>query len=177
MMYKKLLVVGDVGAGKSTVIKTLSQIETVDTDVTSSVDIGKKLTTVGIDYGRINLGDNMAIGLYGVPGQKRFSFVWDMVKENLWGCVILLNASESNHIETLGFLLDYFIYDSDTPLVVGITHADEVNKYDLAAAREQLQQRQLNAPVFTVDARKQNSAILLVHTIVGLNNANDTLAD
>ena len=67
-----MAVVGDVGAGKTQLIRSLSEIDPLSTEAQSSIDIGKEFTTVGIDYGRINLDEDTALGLYGVPGQQRF---------------------------------------------------------------------------------------------------------
>ena len=77
MDYQKLAIIGEVGAGKTQLVKTLSEISPLETEAKSSIDIGKEYTTVGIDYGRITLADDMALGIYGVPGQERYSFLWE----------------------------------------------------------------------------------------------------
>lgn len=172
-MYRKLVVIGDVGAGKSTLIRTLSEIETVDTDVASSKNIGKPLTTVGIDYGRITLGESDAIGLYGVPGQRRYSFIWDMVKEDIWGCVLLVKAEQLRTPDKLIGLINAFISDADyTPLVIGLTHTD-VKPINHTVIQKMLHEKGVNAPVFSVDARKKQSSLLLLHTVLSMHNANE----
>ena len=108
MEYHKLAFVGDVGSGKTTIIRTLSDISTVNTDRSSSVDIGKAMTTVGIDYGRIMLGDTMALGLYGVPGQTRFSAVWRHVAKSLWGLAFLVKYTDEPDVGSLEPVFDFF---------------------------------------------------------------------
>ena len=170
-MYRKLVVIGDVGAGKSTMIRTLSEIETVDTDVASSKNIGKPLTTVGIDYGRISLGEDDAIGLYGVPGQKRYSFIWDMVKEDIWGCVLLLKSGQMPSPEKILELVNIFIDDPNkTPLVIGLTHTD-IQDANIGGLHAALKAKGINAPIYSVDARKKQSSILLLHTVLSMQNA------
>jgi signal recognition particle receptor subunit beta len=170
-VYRKLVVIGNVGAGKSTIIKTLSEIEPVDTDVESSVDIGKELTTVGIDYGRITLAKDLAIGIYGVPGQKRYSFVWDMVKENMWACVLLLRSDEVPSDEELLELIQYFIDDkNETPLVVGVTHTDK-QSFDMKVLQQFLSKHGYVAPVFTIDPREKEHSLLLLHTVASIREA------
>ncbi|WP_018624074.1 GTP-binding protein [Kangiella aquimarina] len=172
-MYRKLVVIGDVGAGKSTLIRTLSEIETVDTDVTSSKNIGKPLTTVGIDYGRITLGEGDAIGLYGVPGQKRYSFIWDMVKEDIWACILLVKAEHLRAPDKLIDLINVFINDKEyCPLAIGVTHTD-IKAINQVVIQKVLQEKGVNAPVFSVDARKKQSSLLLLHTLLSMHNAND----
>ena len=71
-MHKKVAFIGSVGSGKTTIVENLSNTEALNTDVKSTESIGKELTTVGIDYGHIVLGDDIPLGLYGVPGQRKF---------------------------------------------------------------------------------------------------------
>ena len=101
MDYRKLAIVGEVGAGKTKLVKTLSEIAPLTTEAESSIDIGKKHTTVGIDYGRISLSEDMALGLYGVPGQERYSFLWKLVNTNLWGLLLLIKSGETPDFENL----------------------------------------------------------------------------
>lgn len=170
-MYRKLVVIGDVGAGKSTLIRTLSEIETVDTDVASSKNIGKPLTTVGIDYGRITLGEDDAIGLYGVPGQERYSFIWDMVKEDIWGCILLLNSQRLQSPEKIMALASVFIDNpGKTPLVIGVTHTD-MQQFNIDGLNRALKAKGIHAPIFSVDARKKQNSILLLHTVLSMQNA------
>ncbi|HEY9652428.1 MAG TPA: GTPase, partial [Coleofasciculaceae cyanobacterium] len=66
----RLVVTGTVGAGKSTFIRTVSEIEVVDTDRRATDDIAalKKKTTVAMDFGRLQFAPGMALHLYGTPG-------------------------------------------------------------------------------------------------------------
>lgn len=170
-VYRKLVVIGNVGAGKSTIIKTLSEIEPVDTDVKSSVDIGKELTTVGIDYGRITLAEDLAIGIYGVPGQKRYSFVWDMVKEKMWACVLLLRSDELPSEDEVLELINYFIDDkNETPLVVGVTHTDK-QSFDPQNLQKLLSSNGFSSPIFSIDPRQKEHSLLLLHTVASIREA------
>ena len=69
-----ILFAGPMGAGKTTAIRTLSDIEVVSTEAANSERnvVDKPTTTVALDYGEITLGDEEKIRLYGVPGQERF---------------------------------------------------------------------------------------------------------
>ena len=69
----KLVFAGPVGAGKTTAIQSLSDIEVVRTEAnaTDEVRLLKQTTTVAMDYGRMNLPNGDQVRLFGTPGQKR----------------------------------------------------------------------------------------------------------
>ena len=169
MEYKKLAIVGNVGAGKTELVQTLSEIAPVNTDVASSIDIGKETTTVGIDYGRIILDEETALGIYGVPGQKRYAFMWETVRESLWGIVILVRFSESLNQDDFQEWITFFdIQAQQLPCMVGITHAEEPGDL-LSGQIEELQtllaQNGLSAPVLPLDARCKEQGITLLSTL------------
>ncbi|MGO1500467.1 MAG: GTP-binding protein [Marinobacter sp.] len=174
--YHRMAFVGDVGCGKTTIIQTLSDISTVNTDRESSVPIGKQFTTVGIDYGRIVLNDEMALGLYGVPGQRRFSVIWDQVNQSLWGLALLVRYAENADFDELFSALKYFDpVGNDTPFAIGVTHLDGVSDADADAFLDSVKNylRDLNYPdmVLPVDCRDRNSAMLIPSFINSLHGA------
>ena len=77
----RLLFVGPVGAGKTTAIRSLSDVPPVDTDVPISAawaeygDAEKTTTTVGLDYGEWRPTAGISVALVGTPGQDRFGDV------------------------------------------------------------------------------------------------------
>lgn len=173
-MHKKVAFVGSVGSGKTTIINQLSSIETVNTDVESSIDIGKEYTTVGIDYGHINLGDDMSIGLYGVPGQKRFSFVWDFVSKGLWAVVILIKNGDKASLDDMKYLMQYFKVDKNSTCVIGITHAeDNENEAFTEQVRQMVESMHMNLPIYHVDARQKGSAMLIMNTLIAIKESQE----
>lgn len=78
----KLLIAGPFGVGKTTLIRALSETpplhtEEVMTQTGAAVDDlagvrEKTTTTVAIDFGRLTLPGDLALYLFGTPGQKRF---------------------------------------------------------------------------------------------------------
>lgn len=75
----RVVFAGPVGAGKTTAIRSLSDVAPVDTDVAISVSSGdrgdgdKTTTTVGLDYGVWKPTSQIAVTLLGTPGQERFA--------------------------------------------------------------------------------------------------------
>ncbi|MCX7545135.1 GTP-binding protein [Marinicella gelatinilytica] len=168
MTQKKIAVIGSVGVGKTTLINRLSNNDTINTDVVSSVDIGKEMTTVGIDYGQIYVDDEINLALYGVPGQRKYSLVWDFVKEGLWGLVILVKDNDRHSIEEMDYLLDYFSVKDDMPCVIGVTHFNNKVTNELTLVHECLRKHQLNLPVYTVDTRIKEDALMIMNTLIAL---------
>ena len=119
----KLVFAGPVGAGKTTAIQSLSDIEVVTTEASIS-DGGRSIkptTTVAMDYGLMKLASGDQVRLYGTPGQKRFDFMWDILSENALGVVLLVRADAPDPARDLREYAEAFrpLIDK-TGLVVGI---------------------------------------------------------
>ena len=124
----KLVFAGPVGAGKTTAIQTLSDIEVVRTEANASDDVRqmKKTTTVAMDYGLMKLASGDQVRLYGTPGQKRFDFMWDILTENALGLVLMLKGNAEDPVSDLRtYVTEFRDFIDKTSLVVGITHADQ----------------------------------------------------
>ena len=177
-IYKKLVVVGEVGAGKTQLINTISEISPFATEARSSIDIGKEFTTVGIDYGRLTLDEDVALGLYGLPGQERFSMLWDMVKQGIWGLLILIKYGDGINIEALESILTHFKpSESRTPVVVGISHSERAEQEEFEILSEFtdfiLQDHGLSVPIIQVDPRDISSSLTLLQLFDALNSTPD----
>jgi len=177
MDYYKLAIFGEVGSGKSTIIRTLSEINPINTDVESTVDIGKKYTTVGIDYGRISIDEQTALGLYGVPGQRRYEFLWDVVVKSLWGVVILFKYGTELDRTSIESLLHYFYPNkTNAACIIGITHCEGISNEEVATVSKQLmailRENQIQAPVLRVNPTDKESAMTCLTLINSINLAN-----
>lgn len=164
-MYRKMAIVGEIGSGKTQLINTLSEISPFTTEVESTVDIGKQYTTVGIDYGRLNLSNDVVLGLYGLPGQSRYDFLWRMVSESLWGVIILAKLSKAFQYGNIAKALHFFgKHNKGVPIVIGITHCENASKLSLARAIRTinlvLDSEGIAAPIIPFDARNSKSALL-----------------
>lgn len=175
MDYQKLAIIGEVGAGKTQLIETLSEISPFGTEAKSTIDIGKEYTTVGIDYGRITLSDSMALGLYGVPGQERYSFLWEFVNRSLWGLLILIKYGEIPNYDNLDKMLTFFNPEkSQTTCIVAITHCEEADEFDIATLGQEIRAMLIHhnvvAPVINIDPRNRESATSLLVLFNALNS-------
>lgn len=164
----KIVFGGSMGSGKSTAIKTLSDIAVISTEVknTDPTAHEKLKTTVGIDYGEIILDDQQKVGLYGTPGQDRFDFMWPLICQGAIGTVILLDHSRVNVLEDLAYYLCKFKQYTLNNIVIGITHIDHNRAVSADIYHDWLIERDLSYPLFFVDARKKNDVLLLVETLL-----------
>lgn len=124
----KVLVTGPFSAGKTTLIKTISEIAVVATDrnVTDASSAVKKNTTVAMDFGRITFADNLTLYVFGTPGQARFEVMWEILSEGMLGFIVLVHAADARSVHDAAHILSKFRAYSDVPYIVGVTHLDEV---------------------------------------------------
>jgi len=75
MSQYKIIFTGPVGAGKTTAIASISDVEPFSTDKLSTDMTAKRKakTTVAMDYGYMKLDSGETIHLYGTPGQERLT--------------------------------------------------------------------------------------------------------
>lgn len=92
----KVVIVGPFNAGKTTLVRTLSEISmTHDVEVTSPHERAKKgTTTVGMDFGIVNIGEGYVVRLFGSPGQPRFSFMWRVFLPGTHGVIFMVDSSD-----------------------------------------------------------------------------------
>jgi signal recognition particle receptor subunit beta len=166
-----ILFAGPMGAGKTTAIQSLSEIEVVRTEANNSERhiVDKPTTTVALDYGEIIVGAQEKVRLYGIPGQKRFNFMWTILKKRAKGMVLLVNADAPDPIAEMTFFLNEFrvLYDRGG-VVIGVTRADVMPGPTLAEIYDALERTNpgLVIPVFTVDPRERDQMQNLLLTLV-----------
>ncbi|MCF6203128.1 MAG: ATP/GTP-binding protein [Methylococcaceae bacterium] len=165
MCQSKIIVTGPIGAGKTTAIKSVSDIAPIKTDVDSTEGF-KKQTTVAIDYGVMNLANNQKLHMYGTPGQQRFDFMWDILTIGGDGLIILLDNTRENPFQDMHYYLNAFKdFISDSNVVIGITQMDLKSEPRIRDYQNELDNSYIKPAVFSIDARIEQDVSLLVQAI------------
>ncbi|MDQ6953939.1 MAG: ATP/GTP-binding protein [Mariprofundaceae bacterium] len=128
----KILITGPFNAGKTTLIKFISDEQTSGKDVqaTDALAQYKSMTTVGLDFGILHVDDELDVHLFGTPGQARFNFMWKILSKGALGTVFLVDSSSQRAIDEGKLMLEFYRDLSDMPIIIGAT------KRDLPDARE-----------------------------------------
>jgi uncharacterized protein len=159
------------GAGKTTAIKALSEIEVVSTEANNSERdvVDKPTTTVALDYGEIVLSNDEKIRMYGIPGQRRFDFMWAILKTRAEGMVLLVNNDVADPIaEMLAFVDDFHELCYKGGVVVGISRSDispSPAPSDFARALAEVHPK-LTVPIFTLDPRDKDQMQMALLTLI-----------
>ncbi len=165
----KLVFAGPVGAGKTTAIQTLSDIEVVGTEASASDDVQqlKQTTTVAMDYGLMRLGNGDQVRLYGTPGQKRFDFMWEILTENALGLVLMIRGNAADPVADLRhYVTEFRRFIDKTSLVVGITHADQGGWQVRQGISRELLALGLPPTAMDADARSRAQMAMLVTALI-----------
>lgn len=169
MASYKIIFTGPVGAGKTTSIAAISDVEPFVTEqiATDETKERKQHTTVAMDYGMLKLENNERIHLYGTPGQERFNFMWDILTDGGVGLVLLIDNKRPNPLDDFTFFLQAFKeFINQTAVVVGVTRMDLAPKPALNDYHRVMRELNLNIPVFEVDAREKKDVIYMVQTLM-----------
>ena len=158
----KIVFIGEPGAGKTTCIAALSQIAPVSTDVACTDELAnrKATTTVALDYGEIDLDVHGRLLLYGLPGQSRFRFMFDVVREGLLGAVVLVDASSPTALEGLAETLQTYAPElARLPCVLALNKDPRRGEELRLACGVLLRRHGLAVPAIVVDARRREDLV------------------
>ena len=136
----KIVVTGPFSAGKTTLIRTISEITVLSTErgITDETRSRKSNTTVAMDFGRITIDRDLVLYLFGTPGQDRFDFMWEILGEGMLGYVLLLDASREESLEEAQSIRNAFRTMARVPLVVALNRAGAIDADLEAQVRERL---------------------------------------
>lgn len=158
----KIVVLGAFGVGKTTYVGTVSEMRPLRTEerltragqVVDDVRVDTKTTTtVAIDFGRRTFGGDIAVYLFGAPGQPRFADMIRSLMHGALGGLVLVDTRDVDlSYESIGLL-----EEADLPYVVAVNTFPGAPVYPEEALREALALPD-DRPLVFLDARTLQSA-------------------
>ncbi|MEV0522763.1 ATP/GTP-binding protein [Streptomyces sp. NPDC050439] len=168
----KIVVVGGFGVGKTTLVRSVSEIRPLNTEevmtqagvgVDETADVAAKTTTtVAFDFGRISLNERVVLYLFGAPGQERFWFLWDRLFSGTLGAVVLV---DTRRMDDSWYAIDRLEHHK-TPFVVAVNRFDDdTSTHSLEEIRQALALPD-HVPLIDCDARVRSSGKDVLITLV-----------
>ncbi len=167
----KIVVTGPFSAGKTTLIRTISEITVLSTekDISDHTRSRKAETTVAMDFGRITIDRDLVLYLFGTPGQDRFDFMWEILGEGMLGYILLVDSSREDSLEEAVGILAAFRKMARVPFVVALNRAAGIDPSDEEKVRSVLELAE-DVPVVPCDATDRESVksvlLALLYSVV-----------
>jgi uncharacterized protein len=165
----KIVFSGTIGAGKTTAIANISEVPPVRTEalITDGPAGQKEKTTAAMDYGEIDLGDELVLRLYGTPGQRRFRHMWELLVPGALGVIILVDNARRLPLSDVTIYLDNFAGLVDPGnVIIGITKTDIAPEPSISAYKRLLRERNESFTVLPVDVRKRDDVLLMIDALL-----------
>ncbi len=124
----KIVVTGSFAAGKTSFIKSISDIDPVNTDYAvtlASEKVLKKETTVALDFGTIAINKETNLYVFGTPGQERFDYMWEHLALGCLGYIVLVDSCRPAHFAETRRLMDRFAEITAAPYLVAANKQDD----------------------------------------------------
>lgn len=158
------------GIGKTTAIRTLCGDTAIDCDVPNldTQSHSKATTTVGADFGEVDIGEGDMLQIYGCPGQERFSFVRQWVLSSCVGVFVMIDPNIPGSAAEAANLLSEIGCTAQAPLPVVLVSrpASPHLLDDFSASLDQLGHGLV--PVLQADVRNQAQMLDTLQVLVSM---------
>ncbi|WP_428719103.1 GTP-binding protein [Undibacterium curvum] len=166
----RIALVGCMGIGKTTAIRAVCGTAVTDCDVPNldTAQHQKETTTVGVEFGEVDLGDGDKLQLYGCPGQERFNFVRSWILSLSHGVFVMVDVNDRNALEQAASLLTE-ISDQHTHCVAAILSSRPTTSTQFASFATKLEQRQgYVTPILQADVRNRHEILEALQVLASM---------
>lgn len=123
----KLVVTGPTEALRTQFIRSISEIEpvTIAREIhTPDVPENEESAKVSMTFGRMSLGDDLNIYLFGMPSQKQFDFMWKVLGEGMLGFIFIIDSTEPQTFGAAREIFETFREHANVPYVITADNHD-----------------------------------------------------
>ena len=170
-MSWKIIVGGHFNAGKTTFVNTASEIISLSTEKKISNPQEKRFkdrTTTAMDFGRITL-EGEEISIFGIPGQERFSFMWEMLSRGASGFIFLVDSTAEELWKDTLRQIEIMVKDKDVPYIVCANKQDLPDAKPVSYVREKLGLPS-DVPVLPCIAKDKETVLQILNILLSFIN-------
>lgn len=182
-LVPKVAVTGSWGVGKTTLVRTLSEVSVLSTAPGGPLEVGleEPTRTLALDLGRMSVDDGLSLHLLAtpIPDPEDLPAVRDLLTPGLIGVVLLVDGVRADSAEEAVPALATFATDVDpVPVVVGVNRPVDGDGERTARRIRHVLRLGEDVPVVGVDVRQRDSArTLLLKLLMAARDRADQGAD
>jgi len=168
MNAPRIVLFGEMGIGKTTAVRALCGDTVVDCDVANLDPDGhsKPTTTVGADFGIVQLGNGEELHIYGSPGQSRFDFMRRWLLGFAMGVMVLVDLADADALDhaqqTIAVVGELASEAAVVVLVARPAHPDSIQGF----AEELASRVGWAVPVMQIDVRQRQQMLDALELLV-----------
>jgi signal recognition particle receptor subunit beta len=133
----KIIVTGPVRAGTTTLIRSLSEIAVLTTE--RRLDLRSTPTgaevTVALDFGRVTIGPDLVLYLFGTPGEEPASLAAGPLAEGAIGVIVTVDASRPGSIDDAARIVEFLEANSDVRYAIAANRLPQADEKRLDVIR------------------------------------------
>jgi signal recognition particle receptor subunit beta len=157
----RIVLLGAMGIGKTTAIRSLCGELMVDCDVPNMdpSSFAKANTTVGADFGVVELDGGEQLHIYGSPGQDRFDFMRGWLLSVAIGVIVMVDANDADAVHTTEqYLRTIFSVSETMPCMLLLARPISVEAANLFSS-ELTKTLGIAVPMITADVREKSQML------------------
>jgi len=166
----RVSLIGPMGIGKTTALRSLCGALMAATDVPNldRAAHSKEFTTVGAEFGEIDLGEGMRLQLVGSPGQDRFDFVRRWVLNASVGVLLMVDVGDASAPDYAAQLLSEIATLEVEPQVLLLSCRDASEQQQEAFSTALADRGRGIVPVIQADPRDRQQLLDALGVLVSL---------